>query len=176
MKHALTPESLQLARNHFERLGLPVDFEIDPAALQSRYLEAARLTHPDLADADEESQVEAMEQSAAVNEAYRILSDPRRRGEYLLRLRGGASAEEDRSLPDGFLDRVLAIREQLAEAQMAGHKDTAAHVLQGVHEQESQRFAAISGDFREGTPDSLRRIRVHLNALRYLQRMLEREG
>lgn len=171
----MTAENLQLATNHFQRLGLPIAFEIDPAALQSRYIEAARLTHPDLADADEESQVQAMQQSAAVNEAYRILSDPRQRGEYLLQLRGGPSPEEDRSLPDGFLDHVLAIREQLTEAQAAGDTNEVTALLTRVRQEESQHLVALSDEFRQAAPDSLHRIRVHLNVLRYLQRIGEQQ-
>lgn len=173
MKHAMTSQSPQLATNHFERLGLPVAFEIDPAALQSHYIAAARLTHPDLADPDEESQVQAMEQSAAVNEAYRILSDPTQRAEYLLHLLGGPSAQDNHSLPDGFLDHVLATREQLTESEAAGQKDAATSLLAAVREEAAQRLTAIAHDFQTTTPDSLPRIRVHLNALRYLKRILD---
>ncbi len=161
------------ATNHFQRLGLPVAFELDPAILQSRYLAAARLTHPDLADADEESQVQAMEQSAAVNEACRILCDPAQRAEYLLRLLAGHSSQDNHSLPDRFLDHVLATREQLTDAEAAGHKDATASLLARVREEQAQRLTAIAQDFRENTPNSLHRIRVHLNALRYLQRIME---
>lgn len=167
-----SPDPLTAA-NHFQRLGMPVAFELDPAILQSHYLAAARLTHPDLADPDEESQVQAMEQSAAVNEAYRILSDPTQRAEYLLHLLGGPSAQDDHSLPGGFLDHVLATREQLTEAEAAGHEAAANSLLASVREEAAQRLTAIAQDFREAAPDSLPRIRRNLNALRYLQRILE---
>lgn len=159
--------------NYFECFALPVTYEIDPAVLQSRYLEACRATHPDLAGTDEDSQIDALERSAQINEAFRILSDPRERAEYLLRLQGVAPAEADRSLPPGLLEQMLTVREQLAEAQLAGHAETVTSLLTRIRRQEMELLRAISHEFRDGSAGAAQRIRVHLNALRFVQRIIE---
>lgn len=60
--------------NHYERLGVPPD--ATPAQLRTAYRRAARDVHPDRAG---DASSAAM---AAINEAYRVLSDPALRRRY----------------------------------------------------------------------------------------------
>src|SRR4051812_45542025 len=101
---------LEKARDHFELFALPRAFAIDPKALDARYIELTRATHPDFAGADPEKQLAAMELSARVNDAHKILADDEERANYLLSLLGGPSKEEDKSLPPGFLQKMLMVR------------------------------------------------------------------
>src|SRR5690242_19889914 len=108
-------EKLYGARDHFALFSLPVRFTLDRPELERRYLELARLTHPDFAGSDAEAQVQALELSARVNEAYGVLSDDLKRAEYLVTL-GGCDVEETKLAPE-MLEKVFELREALSLAQ-----------------------------------------------------------
>ena len=104
------------ARDHFETLGLKRSFAIDADLLERRVVEFGRELHPDRAAADAAARTRATLASAQLNEAYAVVRDDYRRAEYLLRLEGGKSASDDKSVPDGFLERMLDERMELEEA------------------------------------------------------------
>lgn len=101
----------------FSLLNLPREFDIDPQDLESRYLRACMSIHPDHLHDSGSSFVAAAESSlASINQAYETLRNPVSRAEHLLLLSGGAAANEDRSVSNGFLESMLELRESMAEA------------------------------------------------------------
>jgi molecular chaperone HscB len=105
----------------FERLGLPRRFSIDAADVERRYLALSRDCHPDLlSGATEAEQIAAIEQTAALNQAYATLRDPFRRAEYLLGLLGGPTAAQEKSLDQAFLMEMMETRERMDELRDAG--------------------------------------------------------
>src|SRR5438105_10936366 len=104
---------------HFERLGLPRRFRLDPAELERNYLARSREVHPDHAGNDRASQAAA----AAVNEAYAVLRDLFRRADYLLTLAGGPTAAEQKQAPPEFLEEMLDLRMRIEEVKHAGAAD-----------------------------------------------------
>src|SRR5262245_17175917 len=96
---------------HFERLGLPRRFRLDPAELERNYLARSRDVHPDHAGNDRAS----LEASAALNEAYTVLRDHFRRADCLLTLAGGPSAAEQKQAAPEFLEEMLDLRMQIEE-------------------------------------------------------------
>ena len=114
----MTPD---FSRNHFELLGLPVAFALDPARLESGYRELQGAVHPDrfAAASDAERRI-AMQWATHANEAYRTLRDPLERARYLLRLRGFDTEEEtNTSMPPDFLMQQMEWREGVAAARAA---------------------------------------------------------
>jgi molecular chaperone HscB len=174
-------DDIARARDHFELFGIERKFDIDERALQRTLNTLSRLTHPDLVSHGPDQQLRAVELSAKVNEAHRTLTDPEARANYLLELLGGPSKEQDKALPDDFLMEMMTVREELADAQMS--EDT--RVLERFETDARQRrerhlqnvaslFSQIhSGDRSSGTRELFARIRVELNCLRYVERMLE---
>src|SRR5438046_10701262 len=100
---------------HFERLGLPRRFPLDPAELERNYLARSREVHPDHAGNDRAS----LEASAALNEAYSVLRDPFRRADYLLTLEGGPTATEQKQAAPEFLEEMLDLRMRIEEVKHA---------------------------------------------------------
>src|SRR5439155_21525617 len=100
---------------HFERLGLPRRFPLDPAQLERNYLARSREVHPDHAGNDRAS----LEASAALNEAYTVLRDPFRRADYLLTLEGGPTAAEQKQAAPELLEEMLDLRMRIEEAKHA---------------------------------------------------------
>ena len=114
----MTPD---FTRNHFELLGLPVAFSVDPARLESRYRELQGRVHPDRFAAGSEAERRvAMQWATRANGAYRTLRDPLARARYLLQLRGFDTGEESNtSMPPDFLMQQMEWREAAAQATRA---------------------------------------------------------
>src|SRR5437868_8503577 len=106
--------------DHFDRLGLPRRFALDPAILERHYLARSRVVHPDYHTGASAADLAAsLELSAAVNEAYNTLKDPFTRADYLLALEGGPTAAQQKQLPQAFLAEMLELRERVEEARAA---------------------------------------------------------
>jgi molecular chaperone HscB len=110
-----------LTKNHFELLGLPLAFRIDPARLESGYLALQSQVHPDRFAAGSEAERRvAMQWAARANEAYRTLKDPVGRARYLLSLKGFDTGEESNTaMPPDFLMQQMEWREAVAELREA---------------------------------------------------------
>jgi molecular chaperone HscB len=168
----LTLDTLRSAPDFFAVFDLPRGFPVDRAELEKRYLELARLSHPDLAGPEPEAQVEAIELSSRLNDAHRTLSDDESRANYLLDLLGGPTREQDKSLPEGFLPQIMLTREELAEAQVEADADRIIAIESDAQASRAAHLHEIARLFAAPIPD-LAAIRTELNALRYFQRLLE---
>jgi molecular chaperone HscB len=152
--------------DHFERLGLPRRFSLDPTALETAYLERSRAVHPDFHHQSSGGEQAASESlTAAVNEAYTTLRDPFRRAEHLLALLGGPTATEVKDIPPAFLMEMMDLREEIERADAAG---------KAIHEADAKKrldviFAGLTPLFDRG---ELVPIRKQLNAAKYLKGIL----
>ena len=110
-----------LSQNHFELLGLPVGYAVDPVRLEHGYRELQSQVHPDrFAVASEPERRVAMQWATRANEAYRTLRDPLERARYLLHLKGYDTGEEtNTAMPPDFLMQQMEWREAVAEARGA---------------------------------------------------------
>jgi molecular chaperone HscB len=75
--------------DYFTFFDLPRKLELDTTALEREFYALSRRLHPDVfAQANDRERAWSLEQSSMLNDAYRILKDPIKRTEYLLRLEG----------------------------------------------------------------------------------------
>lgn len=174
---AISLDAFRSATDHFSAFGLPRKFGIDPAELEKRYMELTRLTHPDVAGDEAEAQLEALDLSARLNDAHRVLAGEESRANYLLGLLGGPGADADKSLPEGFLPIIMMTREELAEAQLEGDEERIGHIETDAKAHRAARVAELARQLDMAatapTPELLKAIRTELNALRYYERLLE---
>lgn len=158
--------------NHFELLGVPPTFDLDPATLRQRYLHLSRNVHPDRR-CDEESPV-SLQLSARLNEAHRVLADPVLRAEYLLEVVGGHSASADKAVPQEVLATTLALREEIADAKLS--QDTAGLEACGgrvrrLCENTQARIAELARQL-PGDDELRQQLRATLNAMKYYLKLL----
>jgi molecular chaperone HscB len=142
---------LDFSRNHFELLGLPPGFAIDPSRLESGYRQLQSHVHPDrFAAATEAERRVAMQWAARANEAYRTLRDPVDRARYLLSLKGFDTGEESNTaMPADFLMQQMEWREAVAEATAGG---------------DAARLEALRGELREERAGMLRQLERAIDA------------
>ncbi|MEW6251018.1 MAG: Fe-S protein assembly co-chaperone HscB [Planctomycetota bacterium] len=160
--------------SHFELLGLPARFDLDPEALRQRYLQLSRWVHPDHHGRRTESAEVSLRLSAQLNEAYRVLGDPVLRAEYLLELAGGASAQTDRGVLPDVLSTALALRDEASEARAAGDQATLERcraAARGCYETTLARITELARRL-PGEPETRQLLRATLNSMKYYQKLL----
>lgn len=103
----------------FSVLGLEPSFDLDMNAAEQRFRELSRVVHPDrFAGAGGGERRRALGKAVDLNEAWRLLRDPIRRAEALLRRHGVAFNEAAQPRPSqALLMEFLELREELAEAR-----------------------------------------------------------
>ncbi len=116
--------------DYFSFFGLPRKLNIDTSTLEREFYSLSRKLHPDIyAGSKSQEQEWSLEQSSRLNDAYRMLKDPIRRTEYLLKLEGvelegqsKAATEEARKtgekkqiVPPDLLEEVFELNMQLEE-------------------------------------------------------------
>jgi len=125
--------------NYFEVFGLERKLGIDAAALQRRFYELSRQSHPDFHQAaPAEEQARILDASARLNAAYRALRDPIARVEYLVRLEEGRETKEGDTVkpkaPPELLAEMFEIQEALQEARAGGLDEAARETLSAQRE------------------------------------------
>ena len=167
----------------FDTFGLPASYDVDIPALEKRFRELSLLLHPDrFAQADARERCLSLEQTTALNEAYKTLKDPSRRAFYLLKLHGVDLDREDagtqKDMPAEFLEEVLELREELEEAMHA--KDLTRAQAMAVDVTSRQREALHEAAealraLRNGAdePGLVKKASHALGRVRYFTRFLE---
>ena len=170
--------------DYFELLGMPRRYQVDASQLHESYINLSRHSHPDFHAEDKPEVLSlAMTVSAAVNEAYRTLADPFRRAAYLLELHGGPSSAGDKSVPEGFLNTMVMMQEELQDALAAGDekakqrlRDVLVTQRDGLLRRVENLFAQLEdASSCEATRQrELHEIRKQLNAVAFVRKMLTR--
>lgn len=158
-----TPDPSQ--QNPFATLGLTVSFAIDANAIERAYLKRIAAAHPDRVG--DSGAVDA----ATLNDARKCLLDDESRANAVLRLLGGPSPSEDRSLPDGFLMEMMSTRTSIEE-DLENDPETARAEWSEWGNAQRAKLIAEFGRLIED-PASLGACRTQLNALRYIERLIE---
>lgn len=153
--------------DYFTFFGLPRKLNIDVTALEREFYALSRKLHPDAnAGHDPREQEWSLEQSSRLNDAYRILKDPIRRTEYLLKLEGvelegqskaateaareSKTGEKKQIVPPDLLEEVFELNMQLEELRAnkkLGEEDPA--LVTELQQQKTALEAKLSSLFEE---------------------------
>ncbi|HEV8245937.1 MAG TPA: Fe-S protein assembly co-chaperone HscB [Polyangiaceae bacterium] len=149
-------------------------FTIDLGALEQRHRELSRTLHPDRFTGRPASERrQALSQAIEVNEAFRALRDPVRRGEAILRRLGVNREEGEEPKPDPeFLMDVMERREALSEARRSKQIARVRELASSIRELDGRAREALGRLFtvQPLDPDAVER---RLGELRYYRRFLE---
>lgn len=109
---------VDLSKNYFDLFGLAEEFNVDHAALVSRFQELQKQLHPDKFASQPDSERRwSMQAASFVNEAYQTLGDDLKRAIYILKLQGVSIDEEtDTQMSPMFLMEQMEYREALEMA------------------------------------------------------------
>lgn len=157
----------------FEMLGLPRRFAVDEQVLRQAFLKASAEHHPDRF-VDPIEQAEAVETMSQLTDSYRVLSDPELRARALLARSGLELAEDKDKLPPALLMEVMEVREEMEDAIDSGNQAELDRLRNWANDQRAGYLDKL-GQLFDGDLDQAKAsaVRLELNALRYMQRMLE---
>lgn len=164
--------------DYFALFDLPRAYAIDAHYLKNKYYELSRQFHPDFyADKTDTEKELARDNSAYLNTAFRTLSDPIKRAEYLL-VRCARGFRVDLAPPQEFFEEILTAgelleMESLSDSDMATLRETG-----GVFaDRQSERIQSLAGLFDRllaGDDTAKTEIENAINEIKYLRTILER--
>jgi len=141
---------MDINKNYFDFIGLPISFHIDQAVLSDLSRELQKTLHPDrYAHKSEREQRLAVQYMAHLNEAVATLRSPLLRAQYLLSLQGiDTISESSTAIDPMFLMQQMELREQLEEIpdqedpfdELESMQDDVAESLQQLREQFAQCY------------------------------------
>jgi molecular chaperone HscB len=166
--------------DYYELLGIPRSLNLSLEQLQKRYYELSRQLHPDrFMQKPEAERQRALDVSSTVNDAYRTLKDPIKRGYYVLAQEGFEIGEQrSKDVPPELLEEVFELNMALEE--MRGGDDSARPQLEQAEKNfaamlaaSDQELAAVYARF-DGAPsrELLGEVRNILNRRKYIQNLV----
>lgn len=155
--------------NYFELFELPISIQTDKTILNQKYFELQKKYHPDFfANGTEHEQQQALEISAQLNKALKVLKDQDQTIKYVLQLKGLLEEEEKYQLPPEFLMEMMDLNEELS--------DNSAQKVQELQEQLYTEVAPIIENYNDAaaTTTDLLKLKEYYFKKKYLQRILDR--
>ena len=120
--------------DYFTFFGLRRRLRLDVKDLEQRFRALSRLFHPDyFHNASPTERLASLERSSYLNDAFRTLRDPMDRLEYLLKLEGFTpkeSRDATTAVPQGLLEDVFALNEELEAIQEMRHEGAPADAVE----------------------------------------------
>lgn len=163
-------ERASSSNDAFGLLGLPAQFDLDPAVIERAFFDKSKELHPDrFANAPAAERVAALSRSRALNDAYQTLKKPVARAEYLL-ARAGVTIGDNEQLDPEFLMEIFELREELAAARVANQLAEVERLAKVMKERKKAALDALPRLFEQ---NDFAAIKDQLILLRYIDRYLE---
>jgi len=166
-----------MMNNPFALFDLPVAFQVDSALLNERYLALQKSLHPDnFSAASAQEQRLAMQKSAEINDALRILKDPIARADSIIALNTGEQENpEEKSNKDiGFLMQQMEWRETLENIENRQDTDELTAFTQEINQIRHAILSELSTALDAQQWDIARAITDKLRFIKKLQAEIER--
>ncbi|MFC2543815.1 MAG: Fe-S protein assembly co-chaperone HscB [Aggregatibacter sp.] len=163
--------------NPFALFDLPVAFQVDSALLNERYLALQKSLHPDnFSAASAQEQRLAIQKSAEINDALRILKDPITRADSIIAINTGETENpEEKSNNDiDFLMQQMEWRETLENIENRKDTDELTAFAQEINQIRHAILSELSTALDAQHWDIARAITDKLRFIKKLQAEIER--
>ena len=163
--------------NPFALFDLPVAFQVDSALLNERYLALQKSLHPDnFSAASAQEQRLAIQKSAEINDALRILKDPITRADSIIAINTGETENpEEKSNKDiDFLMQQMEWREILENIENRKDTDELTAFTQEINQIRHAILSELSTALDAQQWDIARSITDKLRFIKKLQAEIER--
>ena len=163
--------------NPFALFDLPVAFQVDSALLNERYLALQKSLHPDnFSAASAQEQRLAIQKSAEINDALRILKDPITRADSIIAINTGKTENpEEKSNKDiDFLMQQMEWRETLENIENRQDTDELTAFAKEINQIRHAILSELSTTLDAQQWDIARAITDKLRFIKKLQAEIER--
>ncbi|WP_454900752.1 Fe-S protein assembly co-chaperone HscB [Aggregatibacter sp.] len=163
--------------NPFALFDLPVAFQVDSALLNERYLALQKSLHPDnFSAASAQEQRLAIQKSAEINDALRILKDPITRADSIIAINTGETENpEEKSNNDiDFLMQQMEWRETLENIENRQDTDELTAFTQEINQIRHAILSELSTALDAQQWNIARAITDKLRFIKKLQAEIER--
>lgn len=163
--------------NPFALFDLPVAFQVDSALLNERYLALQKSLHPDnFSAASAQEQRLAIQKSAEINDALRILKDPITRADSIIAINTGETENpEEKSNKDiDFLMQQMEWRETLENIENRQDTDELTAFAQEINQIRHAILSELSTALDAQQWNIARAITDKLRFIKKLQAEIER--
>lgn len=180
MQRRAAAAGLRSRRNvpdYFEALGIARQLSVDVKDLEKRFYALSRKLHPDLfARKPAAEQAAALETSAVLNDAYRVLREPIPRALYLLKQEGFDIAEQGtKDVPPELLEEVfelnMALEDEDARDEVAAARVRFIGMRDEIDAAMQAQFAEWDATQERAALDALR---GQLNRRKYITNLIAR--
>jgi molecular chaperone HscB len=166
---------VSLSQDYFTFFGIPRKLSVDTSDLQSRFYSLSRQFHPDrFARGTVADQQYALDATALLNDAYRVLRDPIQRAEYLLAQEGFDIGEQrSKNVPPELLEEVFELNMLLEETPERDELERASTKFQSMQAETDEELSSLFERYdASGDRAVLQGIRGVLNRRRYIQNLV----
>jgi molecular chaperone HscB len=144
-----------------------------------KYYALSKEFHPDNFSLQENNaQEKALDMSAKINEAKKILDNPYKRLEYILKEKGIIVTDEKYTLSPLFLGEMMDINEQLMELEFEPNPSALASVNSMMKEKENELFQGVKSFFDmeklQASDDDFALLKDFYYKRKYIQRIAEK--
>lgn len=152
----------------FNLLNQAKKFKIDQAKLTQHFHQAQNAVHPDkFSQSSDKEKDLASKWSSLINKAFKTLSKTTDRGKYLLQLNGIAISEDNSTIDQAFLLKMMEINESVDEAETTNELEKIRNnVTQDVEELTEDLVKFFEAKDMEAAKQAIIR-------LKYLQNIVE---
>ena len=132
-------------QDYFQFYNIDRKFQIDKSALRKQYILNNKKYHPDYHTLEsEDSQDEVLRLSTLNNEAYKVLTDDRKRIMHVLRLENAMPEEGKAQVPQAFLMEMMEVNESLMDAKMSDDASAIQNVADQLNSLQEELKTRIS--------------------------------
>ncbi|MDD4050536.1 MAG: Fe-S protein assembly co-chaperone HscB [candidate division Zixibacteria bacterium] len=168
----------ELMGDYFALFELPRAYAVDAQYLKNKFYELSRKFHPDFyGDKTDAEKTLARDNSAYLNTAFRTLSDPIKRAEYLL-VRCARGYRVDLVPPQGLFEEILTAGELLEKNSLSSEDLTTLRETGRVFAvRQDERIVSLAGLFDRlvaGDDAAKGEIENAINEIKYLRTILDR--
>ncbi|XP_033159507.1 iron-sulfur cluster co-chaperone protein HscB [Drosophila mauritiana] len=104
--------------NYFKLLSFPIQFSLESQKLTRSFRQLQTIVHPDkYSNKTSREQTNSADWSSLINKAYKTLSTPIERGQYLLQLEGEQMPQDNSALNKEFLMAMMERNEEVEDAE-----------------------------------------------------------
>ncbi len=162
--------------NYFDFFEIPHRLSVDLNDLERRFYTLSRKWHPDrFARASAGDRAEALDASAILNDGYRILRDPLRRAEYLLKENGfDIGEQQSKDVPPELLEEVFELNMALEESDanaIAEARVKFTRMRDAIDRQLAEKYVAYD---EQPDHEILAAVRALLNRRRYVDNLVRK--